>query len=138
MINRIILVCLLSIFISACDEQSPLAPDLCGIFEGGSVGETSTLYCGDVSIINPIDEDKDNNDNDDGDDGNTAIITASHTTDNGHVVYKIGPGTSFQVVGGDASSVWCRPDSDCIGSGVNRTEVITSSPPSAWVVSEVC
>ena len=62
-----------------------------------------------------------------------ASITASGTTADGDVLYQIGPGQMFVRTGGDADTVWCRPASDCIGEGGNRTAVNAASPPAAWI-----
>ena len=62
-----------------------------------------------------------------------ASITASGTTADGDVLYQIGPGQMFARTGGDADTVWCRPASDCIGEGGNRTAVNAASPPAAWI-----
>ena len=132
MIIRLAVVCLCLIFISACgDDKNPLAPDLCGIFEGGSVGETSNVYCGDVNITNPV-NDNDNDDDNEPDESEEEItITISHTNDEGRLIYSIGPGITFKRVGGSSLSVWCRIGSDC--NGTNRTESAVSSPPSNWI-----
>ena len=74
-----------------------------------------------------------------GDDGSDnaptgpASITASGMTDDGAVLYQIGPGQVFARTDGDADTVWCRPASDCNGEGGNRTAVNAASPPAAWI-----
>ena len=156
MIIRVIFVCLLAIFISACDL---FRADKCGTFADNRADEgmtsagpiaPTTIYCGEVQNINQsqnqsqdgsdnVDKDDDIDDNDDDDDDDdsgklpavTATITVSHTNDSGRTVYRIGPGSSFTRVSGSADTVWCRTGSDC--NGDNRTEINVTSPPSIWV-----
>ena len=123
MIIRIIFVCLLLISVSAC--ESPLAPDQCGIFEEGTVGETSIVYCGDVNIVNPTEGSAD------AEDRGVVKITLTHTNDSGRAIYRIGPGSSFMRVNGNADSVWCKPSSDC--NDVSRTQINVTGPPSQWI-----
>ena len=61
-------------------------------------------------------------------------INYSSTNSDGKVIYSIGPGLSFSIQGGDASIVWCRPASDCNGSGINRSGDAVASPMADWIV----
>ena len=133
MIIRLVVVSLALVFVSACEDELPLAPDLCGIFEGGSVGETSTVYCGDVNITNPVNED-DKEVEEEIEEVEEVTITISHTNDEGRLIYSIGPGMTFRRVGGSSLSVWCKIGSNCNGSSRTQSNVV--SPPSNWISYE--
>ena len=60
-------------------------------------------------------------------------IHVNGTNDSGRTVYRIGPGTTYARTGGDAATVWCRPDSDCNGEGIGRSSVNAASPMGSWV-----
>ena len=49
-------------------------------------------------------------------------------------VWQIGPGRTFGRIGGEATTVWCKPQSDCQGS--NRSPIINSpTPEEGWTLN---
>ena len=92
----------------------------------------------DVSIVGErttsetdIDTENDSENTDAGG-GSNVSITVSGSTDAGKDIYKLGPGSAFSREGGHALIVWCRPDTNCDGEGVNRTSHTVNSPPQEW------
>ena len=66
--------------------------------------------------------------------GSGPTVVVSGSNHEGAPLYRIGPGTQFVRVSGNATTSWCRPVSDCNGQGYGRTGHNVSSPPADWVV----
>ena len=64
--------------------------------------------------------------------GTTATVTEFGVTIDGDTVYMIGRGDTFRFVGGEATMVWCRPSSGCMGEGIDRSMVDATFPPDGW------
>ena len=65
--------------------------------------------------------------------GTSGVKISVAGANDGKPIYQIGPGSVFLLSSGDAKMVWCRPDSNCNGAGVNRSLVNAPRPTSEWV-----
>ena len=147
-LSRIALLVVLALPLLAMDCRTV---DQCGHFAGAATTEEepvlatpfqpTTVNCGPVTTLDnrpgPVTGTRGDDGGDDGDgsDGASgpASITAAGTNDDSAMIYRIGPGAAFARTGGDAATVWCRPDSDCNGEGRNRSSVNAAHPPASWV-----